>query len=147
MSKQIIIYTDGACSGNPGSGGWGAVVMYKDHQKELSGYEDNTTNNRMEIMAAISALESLKEPCIVDIFTDSQYVKRGITEWINGWIKNNWINAQKKPVKNQDLWQRLLKANSMHTVNWNWVKGHSDNEFNIRADELARNACKQKSTS
>ena len=136
--KSIEIYTDGACSGNPGPGGWGALLRYGEHEKELSGGEASTTNNRMELMAAIVALESLKEPCAVDLYTDSQYVRKGITEWIKGWKANNWRNAAKKPVKNAELWQRLDAATTNHKVNWHWVKGHAGHEDNERADALAR---------
>jgi ribonuclease HI len=136
--KQIIIYTDGACSGNPGPGGWGALLQCDDKQKELSGGEQLTTNNRMELMATIEALNALKEPCNVLLYTDSQYVKRGITEWIMGWQRNGWINSQKKPVKNADLWQALLKACERHKIEWKWVKGHNGDAGNERADMLAR---------
>lgn len=138
MSKTVEIYTDGACSGNPGPGGWGAVLRYGQHEKELSGGEADTTNNRMELMAAIKALEDLKRPCTIRLTTDSQYVRKGITEWLAGWKRNNWMTAGKKPVKNIDLWQRLEKAAEMHEVEWCWVKGHSGHPDNERADELAR---------
>lgn len=133
--KHVTIYTDGACSGNPGPGGWGAVLIYGKHKKDLCGGEESTTNNRMELMAAIMALESLKEPCEIDLYTDSEYVRRGITEWIHGWIKNNW---NKGKVKNVDLWERLLAATQRHTMRWHWVKGHDGNPLNERADQLAR---------
>ena len=133
--KKVTIYTDGACSGNPGPGGWGAVLIYGKHEKDLAGGEESTTNNRMELMAAIMALESLKEPCEIDLYTDSEYVRKGITEWIHGWIKNNW---NKGKVKNVDLWERLLVATQRHTLRWHWVKGHDGNPLNERADELAR---------
>lgn len=133
--KHVTIYTDGACSGNPGPGGWGAVLIYGKHEKDLCGGEESTTNNRMELMAAIMALESLKEPCEIDLYTDSEYVRRGITEWIHGWIKNNW---NKGKVKNVDLWERLLAATQRHTMRWHWVKGHDGNAMNERADALAR---------
>ncbi len=136
--KKVIIYTDGACSGNPGPGGWGAVLKMGENEKDISGGEANTTNNRMELMAAIEALNALKESCDVAIYTDSQYVRRGITEWIHGWQKNGWKNSQKKPVKNADLWQDLLKAEARHQVAWHWVKGHAGDEYNERADTLAR---------
>lgn len=142
--KQVSIYTDGACSGNPGNGGWGALIIYKNVEKELSGCEENTTNNRMELMAAISALEVLKEPCSVDLYTDSQYVKNGITEWIKGWIKNGWKNSQKKPVKNRELWLRLVEAADKHQITWHWIEGHAGHEFNERVDELARAQCSKK---
>ncbi|MFO1242657.1 MAG: ribonuclease HI [Rickettsiales bacterium] len=133
--KHVTIYTDGACSGNPGPGGWGAVLIYGKHEKDLCGGEESTTNNRMELMAAIMALESLKEPCEIDLYTDSEYVRRGITEWIHGWIKSDW---KKGKVKNVDLWERLLAATQRHTMRWHWVKGHDGNPMNERADQLAR---------
>lgn len=136
--KKVIIYTDGACSGNPGAGGWGALLICGDVRKEISGGAADTTNNRMELQAAISSLNALKEPCEVELFTDSQYVKNGITEWIIGWQKNGWKNSQKKPVKNADLWQELLAAAQPHKVQWNWVKGHAGDAGNERADTLAR---------
>lgn len=141
MSKdqsRVVIYTDGACSGNPGPGGWGAILTFGDREKEMSGGEENTTNNRMELMAAISALEGLKRPCQVDLYTDSSYVKNGITKWIHGWMKNGWKTASKKPVKNTEHWKRLLTALQPHNVNWHWIKGHSGHPENERADELAR---------
>lgn len=134
----VIIYTDGACSGNPGPGGWGAVLRFGQHKKELSGYEENTTNNRMEIMAAIQALEALKQPCVVDLYSDSAYlVNAWEKNWLVGWQRNGWRNSQKKPVENQDLWQRLLAVCAKHKVNWHKVKGHADNPWNNRCDELA----------
>jgi ribonuclease HI len=136
--KKVVIYTDGACSGNPGAGGWGALLICGDVRKEISGGAADTTNNRMELQAAISSLNALKEPCEVELFTDSQYVKNGITEWIIGWQKNGWKNSQKKPVKNADLWQELLAAARPHKVQWNWVKGHAGDAGNERADTLAR---------
>jgi ribonuclease HI len=136
--KKVVIYTDGACSGNPGPGGWGAIMRCNDVEKELWGSEKYTTNNRMELMAAIGSLEALREPCCVEIHTDSTYVKNGITKWISGWIKNNWRSSIKQPVKNQDLWQRLLVAAKPHQISWHWVKGHSGDEFNNRVDKLAR---------
>lgn len=136
--KQVVIYTDGACSGNPGPGGWGAILKYNNHEKEIYGGEKGTTNNRMELMAAIQALELLKSPCEVKLYTDSSYVKRGMSEWIEGWKKNGWKSANKKPVKNSDLWQRLDKALGSHTVRWLWVRGHDGNPDNERADALAR---------
>ena len=135
---KIVIYTDGACSGNPGPGGWGAILMWGDHRKELSGGESPTTNNRMELMAAISALEALKRPSKVELHTDSNYVKNGVTAWIHGWKKNGWKTADKKPVKNAELWQRLDTARKAHDVDWRWVKGHAGHVENERADELAR---------
>jgi ribonuclease HI len=140
MSEKVIIYTDGACSGNPGPGGWGALLMHKGHEKALSGGENPTTNNRMELMAAIHALEALKRACEVDVFTDSQYVRQGVTEWIHGWKARGWKTADKKPVKNEDLWRRLDAARSHHQVSWHWVKGHADDPLNHRVDELARAA-------
>ena len=135
---RVTIHTDGACSGNPGPGGWGAVMRYGDAEKELSGGAPETTNNRMELMAAISALEALARPTEITIVTDSNYVKNGITGWIYGWKKNGWKNAAKKPVKNAELWQRLDAANARHQVTWEWVKGHAGHPENERADELAR---------
>jgi ribonuclease HI len=138
MMKQVTIYTDGACSGNPGPGGWGAVLLYGDKEKELSGGEAATTNNRMELMAAIAALETLKEPCQVTLLTDSNYVKNGISQWIHGWKKNGWKTADRKPVKNAELWQRLEAATHLHKIDWQWVKGHNGDVMNERADALAR---------
>jgi ribonuclease HI len=135
---KVVIYTDGACSGNPGPGGWGAILIAGEHRKELSGGETPTTNNRMELMAAISALEALKKPSDVELHTDSIYLRDGITKWIHGWRRNGWKTADKKPVKNAELWQRLLEAQARHTVEWRWVKGHSEHVENDRADELAR---------
>ena len=135
---QVTIYTDGACSGNPGPGGWGAILIFGDHEKELKGGEPATTNNRMELMAAISALEALKRPCIADIHTDSQYVRNGIMSWINKWKHNGWRTADKKPVKNEDLWRRLDAALGEHRVRWHWVRGHAGHDLNERADQLAR---------
>lgn len=140
MTKNVDIWTDGACSGNPGPGGWGAVLRYGDTEKEISGAEAATTNNRMELMAAISALEALKRETKVTLHTDSKYVMDGLTKWIHGWKKNGWKTADKKPVKNEDLWKRLDEANARHQVTWKWVKGHSDDVMNNRADELARGA-------
>ncbi|MET4732125.1 ribonuclease HI [Thalassospira sp. MBR-102] len=138
--KRVEIYTDGACSGNPGPGGWGAILRFNGVEKEMSGGDPETTNNRMEMMAAISALEALKRPCIVDIYTDSSYVRDGITKWIWGWQKRGWKTADKKPVKNVELWQRLLEALKTHKVEWHWVKGHAGHPENERCDELARQA-------
>jgi len=137
---KVIIHTDGACSGNPGPGGWGAILSFGDREKELKGGEPHTTNNRMELMAAIAALEALKRPCAVDLHTDSEYLRNGITQWIKNWKRNGWRTADKKPVKNIDLWQRLDGALSRHEVHWHWVKGHSGHDLNERADELARAA-------
>lgn len=138
--NQVVIYTDGACSGNPGPGGWGSVMMYNGHERELSGGDADTTNNRMEMVAVIKALESLSRPCAVKIYTDSVYVMKGITEWIEQWKKRGWKTAAKKPVKNVELWQRLELAVERHDVSWEWVKGHSGVPGNERADELARDA-------
>jgi len=137
---SVSIYTDGACSGNPGPGGWGAILRFGDVEKELNGGEKLTTNNRMELLAAISALDALKKPCSVDLYTDSQYVRNGITAWIFNWKKNGWRTADKKPVKNVDLWQQLDAALQRHQVRWHWVKGHAGHPENERADQLARDA-------
>ncbi len=137
---RVIVHTDGACSGNPGPGGWGAILQWGGHRRELKGGEAHTTNNRMELMAAIAALESLKRRCDVDLHTDSQYLRQGITSWINGWKRNGWKTADRKPVKNVDLWQRLDAAIGDHTVHWHWVRGHAGHDLNERADELAREA-------
>ena len=138
--NHVEVYTDGACSGNPGPGGWGSILLFKDSRKELSGGETLTTNNRMELMAAISALEALKRPCEVHLHTDSMYVKDGITKWIKGWKKIGWKTADRKPVKNVDLWQRLEEACGAHKISWHWVRGHSGHELNEQADALARAA-------
>lgn len=135
--KSVVIYTDGACKGNPGRGGWGALLEHNGVRKELKGGEAQTTNNRMEMMAAIVALETLKEPCAVLLHTDSTYVLKGLTEWMPGWKARGWKTADKKPVKNQDLWQRLDAAVARHKVEWKWVKGHAGNPGNERADQLA----------
>ena len=135
---HVEIFTDGACSGNPGPGGWGAILRSGEHEKELSGGEFDTTNNRMELMAAISALEELRASSQIDLHTDSTYVKDGITKWIHNWERNGWKTAAKKPVKNVDLWKRLKAALSRHDVSWHWVKGHAGHPDNERADELAR---------
>lgn len=140
MSETVDIWTDGACSGNPGPGGWGAVLRYGETEKELSGAEPATTNNRMELMAAIQALDALKRPSKVRLHTDSKYVMDGLTKWIHGWKKNGWKTAAKKPVMNEDLWRLLDAANARHEVQWKWVKGHSDDVMNDRADALARGA-------
>jgi len=137
-TPEIVIYTDGACSGNPGPGGWGAILMNGDHRKEINGGEAETTNNRMELIAAIMALESLKGPSQVDLHTDSNYVRGGITDWMKNWKRNGWKTAAKKPVKNVDLWKRLDEARQVHDVRWHWVKGHAGHPENERADELAR---------
>lgn len=135
---HIEIHTDGACSGNPGPGGWGALLRYGRTEKELSGGEALTTNNRMELLAAICALESLSKPCKVDLYTDSQYVQKGITEWMSSWLRRGWKNAKGEAVKNQDLWQRLNAAVAPHQVSWHWVKGHNGHVDNERVDGLAR---------
>jgi ribonuclease HI len=137
MTDQVIIYTDGACKGNPGPGGWGVYMQYNEHIKEMSGGEQETTNNRMELMAAIMALEALKKPTAVALYTDSKYVLQGITEWMDNWKKRGWKTAAKKPVKNEDLWRRLDLAITKHEINWIWVKGHSGDEGNEKADMLA----------
>jgi ribonuclease HI len=137
VSQPVEVYTDGACSGNPGPGGWGAVLRYGDHERELSGGEPQTTNNRMELMAAIQALESLTRPVDVHLHTDSTYVRNGITKWIHGWQRNGWRTAARAPVKNVDLWQRLVAAIERHEVRWFWVKGHNGHPDNERADQLA----------
>ena len=135
--KQVSAYTDGACSGNPGPGGWGVVLQFGDHERELHGGADDTTNNRMELTAAIEALRALSEPCRVSLTTDSTYVKDGITQWLTNWKRNGWRTAAKKPVKNQDLWQALDHEAARHEVDWCWVKGHSGHPENERADRLA----------
>ncbi|MBC7002588.1 ribonuclease HI [Photobacterium sp. BZF1] len=140
MTKQVEIFTDGSCLGNPGPGGYGTVLRYKQHEKELSEGFFMTTNNRMELLAAIVGLASLKEPCQVDLTTDSQYVRQGITQWIHNWKKRGWKTADKKPVKNADLWQRLDNETQRHQVSWHWVKGHAGHPENERCDELARTA-------
>ena len=139
-NAKVEIFTDGACSGNPGPGGWGAILRFGAHERELSGGEPATTNNRMEMMAAIVALESLKRPCTVHLTTDSAYVRDGITKWIRGWKRNGWRTADKKPVKNMELWQRLDAARTPHDVHWHWVRGHDGHPENERADRLAREA-------
>ncbi len=138
--KTVHIYTDGACSGNPGPGGWGAILRYNHHEKEISGWAPRTTNNRMELLAAIRALETLKEPCNVIITTDSQYLQKGITEWMKTWKKRGWTTASRKPVKNKELWILLDRLCSQHKVQWDWVKGHDGHCENERADQLARQA-------
>ncbi|ABM00087.1 ribonuclease HI [Shewanella amazonensis] len=144
--KQIRIYTDGSCLGNPGPGGYGVVMIYKQHRKELADGFALTTNNRMELLAPIVALESLKEPCDVILTSDSQYMRQGITEWIHGWKKKGWVTASKTPVKNVDLWQRLDAAAAKHKVDWRWVKGHAGHAENERCDTLAREAAEAKPT-
>lgn len=137
-SDAVIIYTDGACSGNPGPGGWGAILRSGGTERELYGGEPDTTNNRMELQAAISALSALKRPCKVELYTDSEYVKNGITQWIRGWKARGWKTAAKKPVKNAELWKALEEVANTHDVTWKWVKGHAGIPENERADELAR---------
>ena len=140
---EVTIYTDGACSGNPGPGGWGAILISGEHRKEMCGGEDETTNNRMELTAAIEALDALKRPSQVTLYTDSTYVRDGITKWINGWRRNGWRTAAKKPVKNAELWQRLDAAGQRHEIDWRWVRGHAGHPENERADELARSGVPQ----
>jgi len=144
MSKSadilVEIFSDGACSGNPGPGGWGTVLRCGDQEKEFSGYDPDTTNNRMELLGAIAGLEALTRPCLVTMTTDSQYVKKGMTEWIDGWVKRGWKNSQKKPVANRDLWERLLVLTEPHQVEWHWVRGHDGHAENERCDVLARAA-------
>jgi len=135
--NRVVIYTDGACRGNPGPGGWGALLSFGDHEKELFGGEAETTNNRMELMAAIQGLSALKRGCRVDLFTDSQYVRLGITQWLENWKRKGWKTANRKPVKNQDLWQALDSEAARHEIHWHWVKGHAGDEGNERADALA----------
>jgi ribonuclease HI len=143
VTPKVVIYTDGACSGNPGPGGWGAILMSGEHEREIWGGEAATTNNRMELMAAIQALEALKRPCKVELHTDSQYLRTGITEWLAAWKARGWKTAAKAPVKNEDLWKRLDAARARHDVAWRWVKGHAGHELNERADELARRGLKE----
>jgi len=138
MTRRVKIWTDGACSGNPGPGGYGAILRFGEREKELSGGEPATTNNRMELMAAIAALEALTRPCAVDLHTDSQYVRNGVTQWLAGWKARGWKTADRKPVKNVELWRRLEEAFARHEVAWHWVKGHAGDEMNERADALAR---------
>lgn len=143
MTPKVTIYTDGACKGNPGPGGWGAILFYGDKKKEICGGEPATTNNRMELMAAIQALELLNRPCKVELHTDSQYVMKGIQEWIRGWKARGWKTADKSPVKNDDLWKRLDAARERHDVDWRWVKGHAGHPLNERADALANEGLRQ----
>lgn len=147
MTHVVTIYTDGACVGNPGPGGWAAILIWGEHQRELSGALRNTTNNRMELLAAISALEALKRPCRVHLYTDSQYMKDGITKWVNSWMRRGWMTADKKPVKNVDLWKRLIAAVERHSVGgagveWIWTRGHAGDALNERADVLADSAAR-----
>jgi ribonuclease HI len=141
--KQVEIFTDGACKGNPGPGGWGAILRMGRHEKELSGGETDTTNNRMEMRAVIEGLNALIEPCQVDLYTDSKYVIDGITKWVHGWKKRGWINASKKPVRNEDLWHDLIEAELRHKVAWHWVRGHNGHVENERADRLASDAAER----
>ena len=143
MTPGVTIYTDGACSGNPGPGGWGAVLLFGKHERDLWGGEAHTTNNRMELTAAIQALGALTRPCRVELHTDSQYVRQGITEWMPGWKARGWLTADKKPVKNDDLWKALDAARARHEVTWRWVKGHAGHPLNERADALARRGCEE----
>ncbi|MEJ2699856.1 MAG: ribonuclease HI [Desulfuromonadales bacterium] len=138
--KIVEIFSDGACSGNPGPGGWGTLLRWDGHEKELSGFEPETTNNRMELTAAIAGLEALKRPCQVSLTTDSEYLKKGMTVWLEGWVRRGWKNAQKKEVANRDLWERLLELSRKHHVEWHWVRGHAGHPENERCDELARAA-------
>ncbi len=137
MTRRVLIHTDGACRGNPGPGGWGSVLEQGEHRRELYGYEAETTNNRMELTAVISALEALKRPCAVAVVTDSQYVMKGVTEWMSNWKRRGWRTADRKPVANRDLWERLDRALACHDVSWSWVRGHTGHDGNERADELA----------
>ena len=141
--KKVKLITDGACSGNPGPGGWAAVLRYNEHKKELFGSSPHTTNNRMELTAAVEGLRALKEPCEVEVVTDSEYVKNGITTWIHNWKRRNWQTSEKKPVINKDLWQELDEEASRHKVNWTWTKGHASHADNNRADELATRAARE----
>ena len=140
--KKITIYTDGSSLGNPGSGGWAALLIYNEKQKTINGSCKNATNNQMELTAAIKGLEALKEKCEIELYTDSQYVKKGITQWIYNWKKNNWYSSSKNPVKNSDLWQKLDILNNKHIVNWHWVKAHNGNKLNELVDQLAQNSAK-----
>ena len=142
--QKVVVYTDGGCRGNPGPGGWGAVLQFGGHEKEIYGYDSETTNNRMELMAAISALELLSRSCEIELTTDSQYVRKGIIEWMDGWKKRGWKTSAKKPVKNKDLWQRLDAAVQSHNITWHWIKGHSGHAGNERADDLANRAMDEK---
>ena len=136
--KQVTIYTDGACSGNPGPGGWGAILIYKDKKLEISGFEAHTTNNRMELTAPIEALSRLKQPCEVDLYSDSAYLTNAfLKDWVGGWLRHNWLKSDKKPVENRDLWETLLKLRETHLIRWHKVRGHADNPLNNRCDELA----------
>jgi ribonuclease HI len=147
MNNRVYIYTDGACRGNPGPGGWGALLRYRDKEIELCGGDPATTNNRMELLAAIRGLEALKHPCLVTITTDSTYVLKGITEWLPNWLRKGWKTADKQPVKNADLWQALLAAQNNHQVEWQWIKGHAGHPENERADRLANRGIDERSRS
>jgi len=140
QNNLVEIFTDGACSGNPGPGGYGAILKYGKETREISGYEIETTNNRMELMAVIEALRQLKRPCKVRIVTDSQYVVKGVTEWLPGWIRRNWLTSQKKPVLNKHLWEELMELIKPHKIEWKWIKGHDGHRYNERCDQLARDA-------
>lgn len=145
--KKVTIYTDGACSGNPGPGGWGAILMYKEKKLELSGFEAHTTNNRMELLAPIEALSRLKEPCEVDVYSDSAYLTNAFLQnWLGNWVRRGWIKSDKKPVENRDLWEMLQKLADIHKISWHKVKGHADNPFNNRCDELATGEIKRRRT-
>lgn len=137
---HVTIYTDGACQGNPGPGGWAALLKFGKHEKELTGSEPDTTNNRMELTAALEAIKALKEPCQIDFYTDSEYLKKGITEWVSNWKRKGWKTAAKKPVKNQDLWKALDEAVQRHQIEWHWLRGHAGHRENERVDKLARTA-------
>lgn len=143
MTPKVVVFTDGACKGNPGPGGWGAIMLYGEKKKEICGGEAHTTNNRMELMGAIMALETLTKPCKVELHTDSQYVMKGVTQWIHGWKARGWRTADKSPVKNEDLWKRLDTARGRHEVDWRWVKGHAGHPLNERADALANQGLSQ----
>ena len=143
--KKVTVYTDGACSGNPGPGGWGAILIYKEKKLELSGYEAHTTNNRMELLAPIEALSRLKEPCVVDVYSDSAYLTNAFLQnWLGNWVRRGWIKSDKKPVENRDLWEELLKLAAIHKISWHKVKGHADNPLNNRCDELATGEIKRR---
>lgn len=143
--KKVTVYTDGACSGNPGPGGWGAILIYKEKKLEISGFEAHTTNNRMELLAPIEALSRLKEPCEVNVYSDSAYLTNAFLQnWLGNWVRRGWIKSDKKPVENRDLWEQLLKLAELHTIHWHKVKGHADNPLNNRCDELATGEIKQR---
>jgi ribonuclease HI len=145
--KQVQIITDGSCLGNPGSGGWAAILRYGDHKKEMYGSASHTTNNRMELTAAIKGLQALKQPCDVEIVTDSEYLKNGITKWIQNWRRRGWVTAERKPVVNRDLWEDLDAVAQLHNIKWSWTRGHASHSDNNRADELATNAARNQSLS